>query len=123
MFDASAPNPKFALFCRESDCELRNLDTSFTAKPYPTYARHHLFAKWVVFVDPPRHSFWRRLMSKDFAAKVVADARLVLLRSSIAASMRPPPSARWNFICDFARPLPAIPMIDLLGVALRTTTT
>ena len=74
------------------------------------------FAKWVVFLDPPRHSVWRRLMSKGFTAKIVADARPRIVALVSRLIDRACTDRKMDFIRDFARPLPAITAVDLLGV-------
>src|SRR5262245_46431812 len=33
------------------------------------------FAKWLVFLDPPRHAVWRKLIAKGFSAAMINEAR------------------------------------------------
>jgi len=78
------------------------------------FNRH--FARWVIFLDPPRHSVWRRLMSKGFTSKVLAEARPRISRLVNHLIDRAGTERKMDFIRDFARPLPAITMLELLGV-------
>jgi cytochrome P450 len=77
---------------------------------------HHHFSKWIVFLDPPRHSVWRRLISKGFTAKVVAQARPRISALVNRLIDRGGAERKMDFIRDFARPLPAITMVEFLGV-------
>lgn len=73
-------------------------------------------SRWAVFVDPPRHTRLRALMSHAFTSRAVER-----LRSSVASRVEEllaPLAARDEFdlIGDFAWPLPAGVIADLLGV-------
>jgi cytochrome P450 len=74
------------------------------------------FAKWLVFLDPPRHSVWRRLINKGFSPAMLNEAR-----SSVAALAnhlidRVFPAGKMDFIKDYAYAVPAMTMVALLGV-------
>ena len=75
-----------------------------------------IVSRWAVFVDPPRHTRLRALMTHAFTSRAVER-----LRPSIAAridELLAPLEARGEFdlIGDFAWPLPAGVIADLLGV-------
>ena len=74
-------------------------------------------AQWLVFVDPPRHTKLRALVSKGFTPRSVAnlEARIVglsrrLLDETIAAGTM-------DLARDFAVPLPMRVIAELLGIA------
>ena len=73
-------------------------------------------SRWAVFVDPPRHTRLRALMTHAFTSRAVER-----LRASVAVRVEEllaPLAAREEFdlIGDFAWPLPAGVIADLLGV-------
>lgn len=75
------------------------------------------FAKWLVFLDPPRHSAWRRLIAKGFSAAMINAARPRIAALANRLIDRVFASGRMDFVADFAYPLPAMTMVDLLGVS------
>jgi cytochrome P450 len=71
---------------------------------------------WLVFIDPPDHTRLRKLMNKGFTVRAVER-----LRPTIAARVNELIDAvidrgEMDFIADFAYPLPASVIADLLGV-------
>lgn len=76
----------------------------------------HQFAKWIVFLDPPRHSFWRRVINKGFLPAMIAAARPRISALVSRLIDRHAAERKMDFIQDFARQLPAITIVDLLGV-------
>jgi cytochrome P450 len=73
-------------------------------------------SRWAVFLDPPRHTRLRALMSHAFTSRAVE-----ALRARVAAridELLAPLAARAEFdlIGEFAWPLPAAVIADLLGV-------
>lgn len=73
-------------------------------------------SRWAVFLDPPRHTRLRALMSHAFTSRAVER-----LRAQVAARIEQllaPLAARSEFdlIGEFAWPLPAGVIADLLGV-------
>jgi cytochrome P450 len=77
---------------------------------------NRLFAKWVVFLDPPRHTLWRKLMTKGFAPVSIAQkrARIAGIVNRLIDGVYA--SGRMDFVRTVAYPLPAMVMVDLLGV-------
>jgi len=71
---------------------------------------------WMVFRDPPEHTRLRRLTSKVFHVKSMhamrprIEALMQWLFESIGAR------AEFDFVGDFAGPLPALVIMDMLGV-------
>ena len=78
---------------------------------------NRLFAMWVVFLDAPRHAVWRKLMTKGFPAATITAARPRIVALTHRLIDRVYASGRMDFIRDFAYPLPAMVMLDLLGVS------
>jgi cytochrome P450 len=77
---------------------------------------NRLFTKWVVFLDPPRHTVWRKLMAKGFSPVSIAKKRLrieTIVNGLIDDAV---PAGRMDFIQAFAYRLPAMVMVDFLGV-------
>jgi cytochrome P450 len=75
---------------------------------------------WMVFRDPPDHTRLRRLFTKAFTPTAVANLRpniadIVnhLIDGMLAKARR---GERVDYISDFAYPLPATVIMDLLGV-------
>lgn len=75
---------------------------------------------WMVFRDPPDHTRLRRLFTKAFTPTAVANLRpniedivAHLIDGMLAKAGRGDPV---DFIADFAYPLPASVIMDLLGV-------
>jgi cytochrome P450 len=71
---------------------------------------------WLVFMDPPRHTDLRSLISKEFAPKVVTALRARI--QDIATTLI---TQHWNkptieLVDDFAAPLPILVISELLGV-------
>jgi len=75
---------------------------------------------WMVFRDPPDHTRLRRLFNKAFTPTSVANLRsniediVGLLIDAMEAKARR--SEEVDYIADFAYPLPASVIMDLLGV-------
>lgn len=74
---------------------------------------------WMVFRDPPEHTRLRRLASKVFHVKSMNGRRP--RAEAIAADLlsRIGTRRRIDFIADFAGPLPALVIMDMLGVPME----
>ena len=72
---------------------------------------------WMVFKDPPEHTRLRRLTSKVFHAKSMLAMRPQVeeIADSLIASMGD--KEEFDFIAEFAGPLPCLVIMALLGVA------
>jgi cytochrome P450 len=105
--------------CLDSAMSSDRLRPFFASLPAPEAGRLAELARyltlWMVFRDPPEHTRLRRLAAKAFNVRSIS-----ALRPNIEST------ARWlleaigerprvDFIADFAGPLPALVIIDMLG--------
>ena len=72
-------------------------------------------ALWLVFMDPPRHTSLRKLTSKAFTRRGVA-RMTATIRRLIGELLEKADGGEMDFIRDFAYPLPANVIGDMLGV-------
>ena len=76
-----------------------------------------LFLPMMIMTDPPRHTQLRHLVSRAFTAR-----RIAALEDTIGGLIEelldqtPGSGTPWDFVDNFAGPLPAIVIADLLGV-------
>ena len=73
-------------------------------------------ARWMMYLDPPEHTRLRALVSKSFTASTVASLReriQGLVDDLLAAGRQ---SGSLDVVQDFARPLPALVIADLIGL-------
>lgn len=71
---------------------------------------------WMVFLDPPEHTRLRKLVTPAFSPKRVASWRPrveQVVKETLAALEG---RTRFDFIADFAYPIPAIVVAELIGV-------
>ena len=68
----------------------------------------------MIYMDPPRHSALRALVSRAFTPKRVADLEPRI--RAVACDLLDSPSSPFDVAQSFAAPLPSIIMSDLLGV-------
>ena len=71
---------------------------------------------WMVFRDPPEHTRLRRLTSKVFHVKSMQAMRPRIEALTHWLSERIGARPEFDFIGDFAGPLPALVIMDMLGV-------
>ncbi|MDP3078279.1 cytochrome P450 [Bradyrhizobium sp.] len=75
---------------------------------------------WMVFRDPPDHARLRRLFTREFTTRSVEslapgiESLVAMLLDDLSAKERSGETVDW--IADFAYPLPATVIMDLLGV-------
>jgi cytochrome P450 len=74
--------------------------------------------RWAVFVDPPDHTRLRALMNKAFNPRAIEGLEPRVAQRVDALIDAFPRSGRIDFIREFAYPLPATVIADLLGVPL-----
>jgi cytochrome P450 len=74
-------------------------------------------SRWTVLLDPPEHTRLRGLTQKGFSPKVLQPvrARVDLLTNSLLDAVQG--RGEMELIADFALPLPAMVIADLLGAA------
>lgn len=71
---------------------------------------------WLVFMDPPRHTRLRKLTQKAFTRRAVARMRTSIERQVNELLDGVSDSGEMDFVKDFAYPLPANVIADMLGV-------
>ena len=71
---------------------------------------------WMVFRDPPEHTRLRRLASRVFNARTIAALRPNVEAISAWLLERIAERTEFDFIAEFAGPLPALVIMDMLGV-------
>ena len=71
---------------------------------------------WLVFRDPPEHTRLRQLMAKAFTMRAVENLRPAVQEAVETLADRLPRGTEFDFVNDFAMQLPAIVIMDLLGV-------
>lgn len=71
---------------------------------------------WVAFKDPPDHTRLRQLMNQAFTPSVIRklEAGVIEIVDELLLGLRG--RETFDFIADFANPLPATVIMDLLGV-------
>ncbi|MFC7483590.1 hypothetical protein ACFQX7_31215 [Luedemannella flava] len=71
---------------------------------------------WLVFLDPPRHTRLRALVTRHFTARRVADLRprVAEIAAGLLADVRDAPVI--DLVADFAAPLPILVIGELLGI-------
>lgn len=74
--------------------------------------------RWAVFLDPPDHTRLRTLMNKAFNPRAIEGLEPLVRRRVDALIDAFPADGRIDFIREFAYPLPATVIADLLGVPL-----
>lgn len=70
---------------------------------------------WMVFRDPPEHTRLRRLASRVFHVRSIQALRPSVERLTAWLLQRIGERERLDFVADFAGPLPALVIIDMLG--------
>ncbi len=75
--------------------------------------------RWAVFVDPPDHTRLRGLMNKAFSPRAIEGLAPLVARRVEALIDAFAGRERIDFIREFAYPLPATVIADLLGVPLE----
>ncbi len=78
-----------------------------------------MVTRWAVFVDPPDHTRLRGLMNKAFSPRAIEGLGPLVARRVDALIDAFAGRGRIDFIRDFAYPLPATVIADLLGVPLE----
>ena len=116
---------------RYEDCRLVLNDSRFSAarlQPFFDHLSPEQRAKvgeieasvglWAVFQDPPDHTRLRRLLNRGFTSRAIE--RMVPRIAEIVDDLLDQAAERgtMDFIADFAYPLPASVVMDMLGVPL-----
>jgi len=79
----------------------------------PTY---RILGEWMVFRDPPDHTRLRKLVSRAFTPRAISEwrPRIIEVTDSLIADVAP--RGRMDVISDFAYPLPAVVIAEMMGV-------
>lgn len=79
----------------------------------PTY---RILGEWMVFRDPPDHTRLRKLVSRAFTPRAISlwQPRIVEVVNSLIAELAP--RGHMDVISDFAYPLPAVVIAEMMGV-------
>ncbi len=106
--------------CLDSDMSSDRLRPFFASLPSAEAARMEQLARtltrWMVFRDPPDHTRLRRLAAKVFHVRSIhalrpnVEALTAWLLDSIGER------ESFDFVSEFASPLPALVIMDMLGV-------
>jgi cytochrome P450 len=105
--------------CLDSNMSSDRLRPFFASLPSPEAARVAELARyltlWMVFRDPPEHTRLRRLAAKVFHVRSIHALRpnVEALTNWLLDSLDG--KKRFDFIADFAGPLPALVIMDMLG--------
>ena len=105
--------------CLDSTMSSDRLRPFFSTLPPPEAARVAELVRyltlWMVFRDPPEHTRLRRLAAKVFHVRSINALRpnIESLTQWLLDSIGE--RAEFDFIADFAGPLPALVIIDMLG--------
>ena len=79
----------------------------------PTY---RILGEWMVFRDPPDHTRLRKLVSRAFTPRAISlwRPRIIEVTDSLIADLAP--RGHMDVIGDFAYPLPAVVIAEMMGV-------
>jgi cytochrome P450 len=107
--------------CLDADMSSDRLRPFFATLPSAEAARvaelMHILTLWMVFRDPPEHTRLRRLASRVFNARSIAALRPNVGALTAWLLERIGERREFDFIAEFAGPLPALVIMDMLGVA------
>jgi cytochrome P450 len=106
--------------CLDSAMSSDRLRPFFAALPSAEAARMteliRIFTLWMVFRDPPDHTRLRRLASRVFHVRAMQALRPNVEALSAWLLERIGERESFDFIAEFAGPLPALVIMDMLGV-------
>lgn len=71
---------------------------------------------WMVFQDDPNHARLRRLVSKAFTPRSIANIENAIVRKCHELADRLPRNGRFDLIAEFTYPLPVFVIAEMLGV-------
>ena len=106
--------------CLDGQMSSDRLRPFFAALPSAEAARMQQLIRvltlWMVFRDPPEHTRLRRLASRVFNARTIAALRPHVEAITAWLLERIGERTEFDFIAEFAGPLPALVIMDMLGV-------
>lgn len=82
-----------------------------------------MLSLWLIFMDPPEHTRLRKLLNKGFSPAAVEGLRTQI--EAIVDRMLKPlrPGSEIDLMTEFANPLPALIILEMLGVPLEMQAT
>ena len=106
--------------CLDKEMSSNRLEPFFASLPGPEVARIadiiRYLSIWMVFRDPPDHTRLRRLTSKVFHVKSMHAMRPAVEQILAWLLERIGHRTDIDFVADFAGPLPALVIMEMLGV-------
>jgi cytochrome P450 len=106
--------------CLDGEMSSDRLRPFFATLPSAEAARMQelirILTLWMVFRDPPQHTRLRRLASRVFNARTIAALRPNVEAITALLLERIGERREFDFIAEFAGPLPALVIMDMLGV-------
>src|SRR6266850_3345470 len=109
--------------CLDSRMSSDRLRPFFATLPSAEAARMaeliRILTLWMVFRDPPEHTRLRRLASRVFHVRSIHALRPNVEALTHWLLERVGARASFDFIAEFAGPLPALVIMDMLGVPRR----
>jgi cytochrome P450 len=107
--------------CLDSRMSSDRLRPFFASLPSREAARMaeliRILTLWMVFRDPPEHTRLRRLTSRVFNVRAIQALRPTVESLTAWLLDRIGERTEFDFIAEFAGPLPALVIMDMLGVA------
>jgi cytochrome P450 len=85
-----------------------------TREEFTAFSR--ILAQWMVFLDSPQHSRLRRLMNQGFKPGILQAMRPRIQRAVDALLERVQEAGQMDFMLNFAHPLPALVIAEMLGI-------
>jgi hypothetical protein len=77
---------------------------------------NRIFARWMLFLDEPEHGTLRRPLNKGFQPRMLERLRPCIERTVDALLDAVVDAGEMDFMRDFAHPLPALVIAEMLGV-------
>lgn len=77
---------------------------------------NRIFAKWMLFLDPPDHSRIRKLLNKEFTPNMIQRLRPRIQQAVNTLLDQAPAKDEMEFMAEFANPLPVRVIAEMLGI-------
>ena len=103
------------LFDYESVKRALNDQESFSSNPMTA---NHPAPQWIIFMDPPRHTKLRALISKAFTPRVIANLEPRIKELSRELLDEQAPRGEMDLATQYAVPLPMKVIAELIGIPI-----